>query len=167
MGALLSRWRLAALAASAAMLAIAHGFETFGHLAPCMLCLRQREAYWAAGSLALASMLVVRSGRRARLRAISCLLLALIFMTGAVVAAYHAGVEWKFWPGPGTCSGGSTGVSAADLAAFAADAPAAPPSCDTAPWVFLGLSMAGWNALISAALAGLSVAAAWKERSRR
>jgi disulfide bond formation protein DsbB len=42
-----------------------------------------------------------------------------------------------------------------------------PPACDEAPWVFLGLSMAGWNALVSLALAGLSAAAALRERSKR
>ena len=48
----LDRWRLCALLASAAMLATAHAFETFGGLAPCQLCLRQREVYWAAAAVA-------------------------------------------------------------------------------------------------------------------
>ena len=53
---LLSRWRLCALLVSAAMLAIAHGFQTFGGYQPCTLCLRQREVYWVAGGLALGFM---------------------------------------------------------------------------------------------------------------
>jgi len=54
------RWPLCALIASAAMLAIAHAFETFGKLAPCTLCLKQREVYWVAGGVALASLVVLR-----------------------------------------------------------------------------------------------------------
>ena len=103
----LDRWRLCALLASAGMLAIAHAFETFGGLAPCALCLRQREAYWVALGLALAFMVVVRLPGGARWRELTCWVLALVFLGGAGLAAFHAGVEWKFWPGPTTCVGGS------------------------------------------------------------
>ena len=50
-----ARWPFIALLASALMLAVAHAFESFGGYMPCQLCLRQREVYWVAGSLALAS----------------------------------------------------------------------------------------------------------------
>lgn len=163
---LLDRWRLAALLASAAMLAIAHAFQTFGGLAPCALCLQQREVYWVAGATALGLMTLVRLPGGARWREISCWLLALLFLIGAGVAVYHAGAEWKFWPGPSACSGVSTGVSSADLQNLLAGK-VKPPACDKAPWVFLGLSMAGWNAVISFGLVALSAAAALRERSRR
>src|SRR5438094_6753873 len=90
----LDRWRLCALLASAAMLAIAHAFETFGRLAPCTLCLRQREIYWTAGAVALAGMVIVRLPGGPRWRQASCWLLALIFLVGAGVAVYQAGAEW-------------------------------------------------------------------------
>lgn len=164
---LLQRWRLCALVASVAMLAIAHAFESFGGLAPCPLCLRQREVYWWAGGLALAFMIGVRLPGGARLRQLSCWILALAFLGGAGVAAYHAGVEWKFWPGPTTCGGGASGgVDAEAMAALLQGARIRGPACDEPAWVFLGLSMAGWNALVSLALAGLSVAAALRERAR-
>jgi disulfide bond formation protein DsbB len=162
----LDRWRLCALLASAAMLAIAHAFETFGHLAPCTLCLRQREVYWAAGGVALALMILVRLPGGPRWRPASCWLLAAIFLFGAGVAAYHAGAEWKFWPGPTTCSSAGGGVDAAALDALMKGATIHPPACDKAAWVFLGLSMAGWNALISLGLAAASSAAALRERSK-
>lgn len=163
----LDRWRLCALLASAAMLAIAHGFQTFAGLAPCTLCLRQREVYWVAAALALVFMVVVRLPGGPRLRQATCWALGLAFLTGAGVAAYHAGAEWKFWPGPTTCSGaGATAVNAEALNALMNGAKIRPPACDKAAWVFLGLSMAGWNALISLALAALSVAAALRERSK-
>ena len=165
---LLERWRLWALAASVAMLAIAHGFQTFGGYAPCTLCLRQREVYWVAAGLAAASIVIVRLPGGSRFRAASGWLLALVFLVGTGVAAYHAGVEWKIWPGPTACSsGGGGGVSAADLQDLLQGAKVRGPACDQAPWVFAGLSMAGWNAVISLALTGLSVASAWYQRPRR
>lgn len=163
----LDRWRLCALIASALMLAIAHAFERFGHLAPCTLCLKQREVYWWAGSLALAFMVIVRLPGGPRIRQATCWVLALAFLVGAGVAAYHAGAEWKFWPGPTTCAGsGSATVNADAMSALLNGAKIRGPACDKAAWVFLGLSMAGWNALISLALAGLSAAAAQRERSK-
>src|SRR5947209_9211520 len=101
---LLARWRLAALVVSAAMLAIAHGFQTFGGYQPCTLCLRQREVYWVAGAVALGFMIAVRTPVGPRLRQLSCWALGVIFLVGAATAIYHAGAEWKFWPGPSTCS---------------------------------------------------------------
>ncbi|HEY3695771.1 disulfide bond formation protein B [Phenylobacterium sp.] len=164
---LLARWRLWALAASAAMLAIAHGFQTFGGYAPCTLCLRQREVYWLAAAVAAASMVVVRLSGGWRWRTPSGWLLALVFLAGAGVAVYHAGAEWKFWPGPTACSSAGGPVSAADLKALMVGARIHGPACDQAPWVFAGLSMAGWNAVISLGLAALSVAAALYEQARR
>jgi disulfide bond formation protein DsbB len=164
----LDRWRLCALLVSAAMLAIAHGFQTFGHLAPCTLCLRQREVYWVAGAVALAFLIIVRLPGGPRLRQASCWLLGAIFLVGCAIAVYHAGAEWKFWPGPTTCSGaGAADVNAQALSALLNGAKIKPPACDKAAWVFLGLSMAGWNALISLALASLSAAAALRERTKR
>jgi disulfide bond formation protein DsbB len=164
----LDRWRFCALVVSAAMLAIAHAFQTFGHLAPCTLCLRQREVYWVAAAVALAFLVAVRLPGGPRLRQASCWLLALLFLGGAGLAAYHAGVEWKFWPGPTTCSSaGSRGVDAAALSGLLNGAKIKPPACDKAAWVFLGLSMAGWNALGALGLSGLSVAAAFRERAKQ
>jgi disulfide bond formation protein DsbB len=162
----LDRWRLCALLASAGMLATAHAFETFGGYAPCTLCLRQREVYWAAAAIAAVSMVIVRLPGGPRWRQISDWVLALVFLVGAAWAIYHAGAEWKFWPGPTTCSGAGGGVNAADLNAFLEGAKVRPPACDEAAWVFAGLSMAGWNALVSLALAVLSVLAAIRERAK-
>lgn len=163
----LDRWRLSALAASAAMLAIAHGFQTFGGLAPCTLCLRQREVYWTAATVALVGMILTRIPKGERLRLAFNAVLGLVFLTGAAIAVYHAGAEWKFWPGPTTCASGGGGASAAALADLMNGAKIKPPACDEAAWVFAGLSMAGWNALISLVLAGLSLAAVLRERSKR
>ena len=162
----LDRWRLCALLASAGMLAVAHAFQTFGGLAPCDLCLRQREVYWAAVAVAAVFMVVVRLPGGPRWRSISDWILAAVFLFGAGLAAYHAGVEWKFWPGPAHCSGAATAVSVQDLQDLLNGKPVSVVRCDQAAWRLAGLSMAGWNALASLALAGLSVAAALRERAK-
>jgi len=164
---LLDRWRLAALLLSAAMLAIAHAFQTFGGYQPCTLCLRQREVYWVAGGLALAFMVLVRMPGCARFRQLTCWILGLVFLVGFATAVYHAGAEWKFWPGPTTCSSAGAGaVSAQAMQDLLQGAKIRPPACDQIVWQFLGLSMAGWNAVASLTLVLLSAAAALRERSK-
>ena len=152
----LKLWPLAGACASAAMLAIAHASEHFGGLQPCTLCFYQRDVYWWAlalgmGGFALSYVRPKWVGRGADY------LLAVVFLVGAGIAAYHAGAEWKWWPGPTTCSGGG---HVADLTAFINGAKYAAPRCDEAQWRMLGLSMAGWNVLCSLGLTALSLAAA-------
>ena len=144
----LENWPLVAALSSALMLAIAHAFETFGHLAPCTLCLKAREVYWVAltiGAVGFAAQTLLKDDR---LRRLASLLLAVTFLVGVGVAVYHAGAEWKFWPGPKTCASGSI-PALTSLDAVMKGGSIHAPACDTAAWVFLGLSMAGWNALIS------------------
>ncbi|MBI1198730.1 MAG: disulfide bond formation protein B [Phenylobacterium sp.] len=162
----LDRWRLCAVLVSAAMLATAHAFETFGGYAPCMLCLRQREVYWVALGLGVVFMVLVRMPGGPRLRAATCWVLGLTFLVGCGIAVYHAGAEWKFWPGPQSCSGTSS-VSMADMQAFLGGQKFKPPSCEVAAWRMAGISMAGYNALVSLGLAGLSVLAAIREHGKR
>lgn len=159
---ILRRWSLWAAAASAVMLATAHAFQTFGGLEPCILCLRQREVYWTALGIGLIGYAVARLRRAPPWtnRAVAALL-AVTFLVGAGIAAYHAGAEWKWWPGPAACGAGSGQVaSAADMTALLGGARIEAPRCDEAPWIFLGLSMAGWNVLLSLLLAALSACAA-------
>jgi disulfide bond formation protein DsbB len=152
-------WPALAALASIIMLAAAHVFETFGGYAPCLLCLRQREVYWAALTVAVVGLALVRLGRL-RIEVLA-LLLAALFAAGAIVAGFHAGVEWKWWPGPTSCSGGGAGVGAADLSDLLAGAKVRPPACDVAAWRLAGVSMAGYNALISAGLAATGFIAAF------
>jgi disulfide bond formation protein DsbB len=160
----LERWRLWALISSVLMLAIAHGFQTFGGLAPCTLCLRAREIYWVGAGVALAGMFLVRMPHGRRWRAASDAALALIFAAGVALAIYHAGAEWRWWPGPTACSSAGGGVDAGQMADLLGGARIQPPACDTPAWVFLGLSMAGWNGLASLTLTILSLLALRHER---
>ena len=158
-------WPWVALLASTALLAAAHAFEAFGHLAPCELCLKQREVYWAVIGIAAIGLIWRRlaSGFDPT-RLVNAILVA-AFAVEAMVAVYHAGVEWKFWPGPLSCSGGAKGVDPAELERLLSGAKMAVPACDRPAWLFLGLSMAGWNALGAAALTLASLAAAVQRRA--
>lgn len=151
-------WPFAAALAAAVILVIAHGFQTFGHLQPCELCLKERQFYWFVLAGGLAGGAVTRVAPR--LGAGLCLLIGLIFLGGAALSAYHAGVEWKLWAGPASCTGGGQRVTAADLDRLLRGGAMAVPQCDRAAWVFLGLSMAGWNVLLSLGLAAASFFAA-------
>lgn len=155
----LQNWPLVAALSSALMLAIAHAFETFAHLAPCTLCLKAREVYWVAltvGLIGFGAQLFLKDDR---VRRLASLVLAAIFLFGIGVAVYHAGAEWKFWPGPKTCASGAI-PHLTNLDAVMKGESIKAPACDEAAWVFLGLSMAGWNAIVSLKLLVYSLLAA-------
>jgi disulfide bond formation protein DsbB len=163
---ILRTWFWWALGTSVVLLAIVHGAQTFGGLEPCHLCLQQREVYWVAIPIAMAGLIVGRVTPLARFDFLFGWLLAITFLIGAGIAVRHAGAEWKWWPAPETCSGGGK-VTAAEITRLLQGARFAPPRCDVAAWRFLGLSMAGWNALISLKLAGWSLAfAVWRAPTR-
>jgi disulfide bond formation protein DsbB len=142
----------AVFAITTATILAAWGFELAGYL-PCPLCLQQRWAYYAVVPLTglLLGLLLAESGRGGLVRR-GLLLVALIMTAGATLGAYHAGVEWKWWPGPAACAfGGGLSGGVPDLDTARAI------SCDEAQWRFLGLSFAGWNVVVSVAVAGLAL----------
>jgi disulfide bond formation protein DsbB len=164
-------WTAFALTASLAMLAAAHAFERFGGMAPCNLCLKQREVYWAAVAIAGAATFWAVFSRASRgTPRIASFLLAAVFLTGAITAGFHAGGELKWWDLPATCMAPT--ATTIDLAALQAladgtGAPSAFVSCGDIPWSLLGLSMAGWNFVISFALAAFSLVAAKRPKDAR
>jgi disulfide bond formation protein DsbB len=168
---LLTRWWTAfALAISLAMLGFAHYSERVLGLAPCNLCLKQREVYWGAVAIALIATLwaVISQARRGTPR-IAAFLLATVFTTGAITAGFHAGGEMKWWELPALCAGGGGGADLEALTSLALGVgePQRIVMCDAVTWRFLGLSMAGWNALLSVALAGFSLIAAKRPKDAR
>lgn len=169
---LLTRWWTAfALMASLALLGAAHAFERFGGLSPCNLCLKQREVYWAAVAIAGAATFwaVISRASRGTPR-IASFLLAVVFATGAITAVFHMGGELKWWELPATCARAAPGDfdlnSLTSLALGTGPAPRV-AVCDAVTWRFLGVSMAGWNALIAAALAVFSLLAAKRPKDAR
>ncbi|MBI3433653.1 MAG: disulfide bond formation protein B, partial [Proteobacteria bacterium] len=109
---------------------------------------------------------VFLSAGQRRGAALLFVVVALAFLANAALGVYHAGVEWKWWAGPQDCSGPVAGLGAAAnmLARMQATSLV---RCDEAPWRFLGLSLAGYNALISAALAAVAALGAWAGLRRR
>lgn len=142
---------LLAMLGSAALLAGAFGFQYLGGLAPCKMCLWQRWPHGAAVVIGIVALLVPRR--------IWPLLGALAAATTAGIGVFHAGVEQGWWEGPTTCTSGPiAGVSPEDLLDQILAAPLV--RCDEIAWQMLGISMAGWNAILSAVLAGLWLMAA-------
>lgn len=142
------RVALVLLALSVAILAGAYAFEIFGGLIPCELCHYQRAPY-AVAILLCAMILLAPETARAGLA-----LLVLCYAASAILGAYHAGIEWKWWPGPAACS--APGAPAASVEELLAQILAAPVvRCDEVPWSLLGISLAGYNALISLGLMSL------------
>ncbi|MGY6569290.1 MAG: disulfide bond formation protein B [Salinarimonas sp.] len=132
-------------------------FEHVVGLYPCVLCLYQRWPYYAAIPLALVVGLFAANRGAARA---GLTFLGLVFLGGTALALYHVGVEIGVFLGPSDC-GGAPMQAAADMDAFMAQLESARViDCSQPAWVFLGLSMAGWNALISFALALLALASA-------
>lgn len=120
-------------------------------LSPCHLCLLQRDAYWAAIAL---SVLAIALGPRSRFRRLAVGLIALAFVAGAGIALYHVGVEQKWWEGAESCVGALSGLSGPALEAAIMNAPLT--RCDDVAFELFGISMAGYNGLLSLALAAFA-----------
>jgi disulfide bond formation protein DsbB len=117
-------------------------FEWAGY-APCPLCLQQRWAYYAG--IPFAALIWLLLPANSAMGRIGLGVLGVLLAASAVFGAYHAGVEWKFWPGPGTCSGAEGGLPTLNNERVT--------GCDEAALRIFGISLAGWNALITGALA--------------
>ncbi|MGC1506172.1 MAG: disulfide bond formation protein B [Sulfitobacter sp.] len=144
---------LLATIGSAALLLGAFGFQHIGGLLPCKMCLWQRWPHAAAILIGAAALL---GGPR-----LLPYLGALATATTGAIGAYHAGVEWSWWPGPTSCSGGGADLGAMDGGALLSlDTPTGVVMCDEIVWQLFGLSMAGWNAIIALGLTALWLMAA-------
>lgn len=146
---------LAMLAVAAVTILGALGFEHIGGYLPCALCLMQRPPYYLGVPVAAAAVLAAWFHAPRILLAALFAVFALLMLYGGAIAIYHSGVEWGFWEGPAACAQAPSGGSAADLLSQLDTV--TPPSCTEAIWRFLGLSFAGWNVLVSAFLAVLSL----------
>ena len=134
-------------AIGAATLGGAWFFEYVLGIKPCPMCLEQRYAYYLVITLGL--VLALAASRLPRTLAIAALaILALAAFGNSIYGAYHAGVEWGFWKGPASCSGSAVDLGkAADILKRLDTEKVI--RCDEVQWRFLGLSLAGYNFLIS------------------
>jgi len=145
---MLARARWIALLVPLALMAGALGSQYLGHLVPCEMCMWQRYPHYGAIVAAALAILL----RRTPLSLPLTMLAGLLILVSGGIGAFHAGVEYKWWPGPQHCTG-----SVAPGADFLKRLLAAPVvRCDEPQWTLFGISLAGFNFLISM-LGGLTV----------
>jgi disulfide bond formation protein DsbB len=146
-----------------ATIAGAWGSQLFGGLVPCELCLEQRMAYyWGLPVLAL--VLILWNRLPPAVWYIGMAVAAAIFVWSTYMGGYHAGVELGFWPGPTACTGTGGGLSFNDLAAGTVERVV---PCDAVQFRFLGITLAGYNALISGLIVVLLLAAMLVQARRK
>ena len=136
--------RLIALLLPLGLLGGALGSQYIGGLHPCEMCYWQRWPHaFAIVAAALAFTARAESSRSRNLT----LLAALAITVSGIIGVYHAGIEAKIFEGFTTCTNLVTGGSTADMLKQISAAPLV--RCDQVQWSFLGISMAGWNAILS------------------
>lgn len=144
-----TRIGLIAALGSIVLLGGAYYFQYIVGLAPCEMCLWQRYPHMAAILLGVLTLPLMKAPRVALAFALLAVL-ALSVTSG--IGVFHAGVEYHLWEGPQACSGRiPTGLPAEELKKILLRAPMV--RCDEAAWKMAGISMAGWNAILSGGLA--------------
>jgi disulfide bond formation protein DsbB len=124
---------------------------------PCPLCLDQREAFYIGVPLAALLWLGSSYGAARKVLVAGFVVVAAAMLWNTGLSAFHAGIEWKFWPGPQDCSGPINGLgSAVNMLKQLQNIRIV--RCDEAAWRLFGLSLAGYDVLVSLFLA---VIAAW------
>ena len=131
-------------------------FQLVLDIRPCPLCLEQRYAYYLALPLALVVAFAAARHAPRHLLMTAFVILLVAALGNAYLGGYHAGVEWKFWQGPTDCSGPVADLGSAGTLLQRLDTVKV-IRCDEVQWRFLGLSLAGYNVLISLAMAAIAV----------
>ncbi len=145
----------AIFALSAATIIGAWYFQLVLKLPPCPLCLEERIPYYIVIPLSLLTALAARVRTPRQLIAVGFLAIIAAMLCGAALGAYHAGVEWRFWAGPTDCSGPMTDFTKRGSLLDQLQSVQV-VRCDEAAWRLFGISLAGYNVLISLALAAIA-----------
>jgi disulfide bond formation protein DsbB len=140
------------LIASAGSLLAAFFFQYVVGLQPCVLCIWQRWPY--AAVIVLTILVLTAAARTPKLRAALLALCGVALLFGGGVAVFHVGVEQHWWTGTPGCGVPATANSIDALRAQIMAAPVV--RCDQVAWSLFGISMAGYNILISLALAAVA-----------
>jgi disulfide bond formation protein DsbB len=119
-------------------------FQYILNYPPCEMCHWQRWPHIAAAIIALGGTLLIAAGLLDSRAALAIAILAILGVaTSGALGVYHAGVEWHYWAGPTACTTGFRyNGGPIDL-----NAPV--PRCDNPAWRLFGISLAGYNAVIS------------------
>lgn len=150
-------WPRIAFLISAGMLCSAWAFQYIGGLAPCQMCYWQRHGHKAvlAVSAAVILMLFLRADTKYLRTGLG--LITLAFAVSCGLGAWHMGVEYGWWEGPKTCMAPPLGPITMGGFEDSLNEPIKLPACSDVVWSLLGLSMAGWNALVSGVAALISL----------
>lgn len=146
-------------AGSGLLLAGALAFQYLGGLAPCELCLWQRIPHAAVLMLAAAAAALAR--RTPLLAVFATALAGATLVAGSAIAGFHVGVEQHLWEGTAQCGGNAADTDSATAlvdSLLAQDV----ARCDEVAWSLFGVSMAGYNMVISAGMAAFAFFSAWK-----
>lgn len=144
-----SQLGLLAVLGSGALLGGALFFQYGLGLAPCEMCHWQRWPHMVAMLAGMGAF--VTSNNRKLATGLLVIAVAAVAVT-AGLGVFHAGVEYRWWAGPQACSGTiPTGLSPEELKKILFSAKMV--RCDEPAWKLAGISMAGWNAILSALLA--------------
>ncbi len=130
-------------------------FQYVLKLQPCPLCLEERLPYHIVIPLSLLMVIAALVRAPRALIVVGLVAIMATVLCGAALAAYHAGVEWRWWSGPTDCTGPVTDFSAKGPLLNQLQSVQV-VRCDEAAWRFLGISLAGYNVLISLALAAIA-----------
>jgi disulfide bond formation protein DsbB len=141
----------------AALLLGAYGSQYIGGLFPCEMCWWQRYPHFAAVAIALVAFAVGNLEYRKTLVALA----ALAIGTSGIIAGYHAGVEYGWWEGLTACTSSVSGTGD-DLLRSIMNAPLT--RCDVAPWSLFGISLAGYNFLLSLGGAVVILTSIWRTK---
>ncbi|HUH76406.1 MAG TPA: disulfide bond formation protein B [Devosia sp.] len=144
-----------------AAILLAWASQIFGGLVPCELCLEQRWAYyWGLPVLAL--ILAFWNKLPLTVWYVAMAIATAVFAWGTYMGSFHAGVEWGFWPGPTACTGVGDSFSFESLSNLTPVI-----GCDVVQFRFLGISLAGYNALVSVAIVALLIFAILTQAQRK
>lgn len=146
---------------STAMLSGALAFQYLGRLAPCVLCLYQRYPHGAAIALGLLGL--VLANQLPQVARWLCVLGGLALLTSAGVGLFHVGVEQLWWEGTPECGATSMPDSLEALKAQLMNQPIV--RCTDVAWEMFGISMAGYNFLLSAAAGCVAIALSLPRRA--
>jgi disulfide bond formation protein DsbB len=140
---------------SLATLAGAWYFQFVLRYQPCHLCLIQRIPYYIVIPLSLALAIAAQTKTPRSIITAGLIALFVAALCSAALGAYHAGIEWSFWEGPSDCTGALNDLNSGGSLIDELNSIHVVP-CDKAAWRLLGISLAGYNTLISLALAALA-----------
>ena len=142
----------------------AFAFEYIGGIKPCHLCLGQRLPWPLITVTAGVAMLGLRREMPPGVAAGAFAVAFVLAVWSAYLAGFHAGVEWKWWPGPPDCTGSGLPAGGGTPLSFN---PGEIVKCDEIAWSLFGLSLAGYNFVFSLVALGAAGAGAIKTLGRR